>query len=392
MVMPQPPSVDFEVQTEIVAPAYSRLFSVVLIGDDVGGTASTNPLVDRVVAGPFNDLQTALGRVDSTSALANALRAMFGQDISPSVYLIASDNSLTAVPLRTDIQACIDAALLINPLVDYIYVVDVTENGYKAATAATSVAIAAALEVAAERIDAIAIMDSPDFVDIPGPPIVPAVNQYVLWLSRATSALKKRVRPIFNRAAATGIDTAGGGYFLGAAIRQASRFGRQAGINLAPVLGVPGLKHNLSHSPIAALPTNIKTLVNNYGSAIFQGDSGYEIIGDTFKGYDSGDPHQYWSPLLVIDHALTQARIAAAPFVGNDSIGNTPEYRRGLAKIVNESLDESVLAGELAGARARPHPTRNTAAQRAARRVVIQTFLTVILPTNHVTIEANIEI
>ena len=380
MVTPQPPSVEFERLTQVVAPAYSRIFRMVLIGSDAGGVLAGTALVDQTPAGPYSDLSSALGRVDSTSDLAHALRGIFGQDITPSVYLIASDNTLTAAALVTDITACIDAAKLINPPVDFLYVVDVTEGGYKAAAVANTVGIAAALEIAAEQLDAIAIIDSPDIT----------FTAYIAWLKQAASPLKKRVRPIFNRLVSTGVNIAGGAYFLGAAIRQASRFGRQAGINLAPVLGIPGLKTTMTYSPIGALDTNVKTLVNTYGSAIFNGDSGFELIGDTFHGYDFGDARQYWSPILAIDHALTQARIAAAPFVGNDSIGNTPAYRRSLATIIAASLDESVLAGELAGAQARPHPTRNTPSSIAARDVVIQTFLTVILPTNKVVVETNI--
>ena len=381
MVTPQPPSVEFELSTQRIAPAYSRIFRLVLIGNDVGGTAAASALTDKVVAGPFHDLPTALGRVASTSDLAHAIRVIFGQDITPEVYLVATDGALTDTALRTNVIECITAAKLINPPIDFIYAVDVTEGGYKAAAAGSSVAIAAALEVAAEELDAIAVIDSPDITFV----------AYIAWLKQAASPLKRRVRPVFNRVVAGGgVSIAGGAYFLGAAIRQASRFGRQAGINLAPVLGVSGLKYEMTYSPINTLDTHIKTLVNNYGSALFNGDSGTEIVGDTFKGYEFGDPQQYWSPVLVIDHALTQARIAAAPFIGNDSIGNTPAYRRGLATIIADSLDESVRNGELFAARARPHPSRNTPASLAARTVVIQTFLTVILPTNKVIVEANI--
>ena len=388
MTTPQPPNINFEVLFDAVAPAYTRLFDVVLIGNDIGGTAATDPITtDLVPIGPYNSAGEALMHVAGSSPLAKGIRALFNNDITPSVYLIATDaTAAVGAALRADVLAAVTAAKGINPPVDFIYIVDVSDLGYTDGTAGVVAAgaatsnIAAALESACEEIDAVGVMDSPHLT----------LANYVAWLDQAASPARNRVRPIFGRIGVAADHEPAGGFFLGAAIRQASRFGRQAGINLAPVLGVGSLVEDLSYSVIGSIDTDVKNLVNAYGSAIFSGDSGYALIGDTFKGADPNDPRRFWSPLISVDYALTQARIAAAPLLGNDATGNTRSYRRGLAVVIAESLGESVLNGELAGARARPHPTRNTRASIAARRVVIQTFLTVILPTNEITVEANL--
>ena len=382
MTTPQPPSVEFNVLSQIIPPAYDRHFRILLVGRDEGTVAAAVPLVNGQIYGPFNAIDGVGGldnHVPADSDLFYAAKAIFDHGITPDIWV----TQLPDLFLIADVTEAIQLASRISPPVDFIYLVDTTNGGYAAAGAQNMAVIEAQLNTTCELLDCIGIMDALDVSEA----------QYVTWISTPATRPMPRIRPIFNRVLVSPGDYRGAaGWFLGAALRQASRFGRQAGINTVQALGIGELQRSISFSILKAVDTDIKNIVNNYGSAVFRGDSGNEIIGDTFFGYDEGDPLRYWGARVVVDYAVSQMQRAIVPHLGNDTIGNTPAYRRGLARHANEAADQLVINGELLNARVRPHPTKNNQIARQAREVHLQAFLTVILATNSAIVEVNITV
>ena len=382
MTTPQPPGVEFNFLSRAAPPAYGRLFRICLVADIEGGVDPANPIIAGQVFGPYNDLAHVDGVVGDGSDAHYAAKALFDNDITPDIWIAHQPD-----PFDIDETiAAIARVNRINPPVDFIYLVNTSSGGYEAPAVANLATVEAQLAVTCEQLDCIGVMDSPAFSEI----------QYNIWVTAAATRPQGRVRPVFNRVnvgtAAVPNYRGAGGWFLGAALRQASRFGRQAGINTISALGVGELETHLSNSLIGTVDSDVKTLVNNYGSAVFLGDRGFEIIGDVFLEPEEDDPLRYWSSRLVVDYATSQMRLAVAPHVGDDRVGNTPAYRRGLARHANEAADQLVINGELLNARVRPHPSRNNQAARQARVVHLQAFLTVILATNSAVVEVNISI
>ena len=92
----------------------------------------------------------------------------------------------------------------------------------------------------------------------------------------------------------------GAGYWLGAALREASnsRFGRARGIQLAPVRGIGTLEFNL------LLGSPDLTALDNAGvTSIINTSQGPAIAGGNFGYTSTTDPQRAWEVARVTDHA-----------------------------------------------------------------------------------------
>ena len=288
----------------------------------------------------------------------------------------------------------LEKAKAISPPVDIIYPVDITNGGQATSPASTTAAVESALQQACEVTRSIGVIDSPTVT----------LAAHITWITRATTPLGPRIRSVFNRVdvgtgqypetsnAADEDYAPGGGWYIGAALRQAAEHGRQAGINHLPTIGATRLRFDIRSSSIRTVSSSGSQLVAAYGAGLINGDLGVELLGDTFFGLDATDPRQYWGTRLVVDEAEHIGLRTLAQFVGDDTVGNTPARRRFVSAKVAESIESLVLGGEAVSITARPHPTRNTPAAVAARHMYIQAFLTLVLATNHITVELNLEV
>ena len=178
-------------------------------------------------------------------------------------------------------------------------------------------------------------------------------------------------------------NTEPGGHWLGATIDHHAAHGNQRGIEFAPVSGVTSLARNI----VEGSP-ELTRLVGAYLSVIARDDDGHPIIvGDTLKGVDS--QLKTWSNARIADHILRTAKVAGRAFIGRIS---SAANMLALAFHVQQALASFVNRGEIRYANVTPHPTLNTAAERANGRAHLQANVGMHDPIKGVIINVTIPI
>lgn len=175
------------------------------------------------------------------------------------------------------------------------------------------------------------------------------------------------------------------GAWLGAALAVTGQYGRQRGIEHAPLLGTTELPFRVTYSPRRAVSSQAETLVEAFLSIGVERNGRKEIVGHTFHGVT--DTTRYWSVARVIDHVKHALEIAGEAHIG---AGNTELGRAAVASDLETVGRQSVRAGELRSFNAIVSPDRNTPETEAQGIAAIDCAAGTIVPVSTIPIRLDI--
>ena len=165
------------------------------------------------------------------------------------------------------------------------------------------------------------------------------------------------------------------GAWLSAALRVVADNGSQRGIELAHVAGVSQPTQRLAYHHSERSDSEVTQVVAAFLSNIVQYEGRSVILGDTFRGVD--DISKYWSTGRQLDRANRVMLSIQAQYIGRAA--SIPNINQS-AVAIQSGVAAAFGPGEIAGVRSIPHPTRNTATNRAMGHADTQTELGLFSP------------
>ena len=304
-------------------------------------------------------------QMDVSSVAGNVLTVERGAN-STTAAAHDDDTAVSAPPTSAQSVAALNLVSQANMLPTVLYAPGQTAGPTGEVTAAD--AVASRLNIVAEDIGGRAIGDAPRST----------LNNALTWAGGNTDS---HLLGIFN--SPDGKNP--GGYWLGAALRQAILYGLQRGIEHAEVDGVLALQHALSHNALTGTNTDVSLAVAGYLSVLVAANGRTEIIGETFRQVSTAERH--WSVARVVDNLRRVLAVSARRFLNR---GNTESLRDEAANTMERAGRRLVARGFLTSLTVVPNPAQNTAENIALGQAFFIATAGVITPLGSVSIVIEI--
>ena len=369
MTTPQPPSITFTIRAASSPPQYSVndvVYMAGLLGSGAVGSGVSDPITS------FDAIDDFAG---DDGVLRDAARAVLSQ-ASPTLVLsevAAAGGNPTIAEVQTALTAMRQATIAPTVLAAPGLTAGSAANARSGVETGAN-GVATALKTLAAEFEAVAVGDAATHATTKATALVNAG----LWAGNNSDG---NLMSVFNQID----DNPASGYWIGGALRRAGEFGRQRGINHAPVLAGTVTEWDLSYSPRAGVATDVSSLVGNFVSALLRRRGTLEIVGDQLRGV--GDIRKFWSVKRVIAYLLQILHTEALNWI---SVGGTPGNHLRIANALERAGRVQVTNGELSDLTVRPDDELNDSASAAAGAAYFKADVLTIVPISQITV--NIEL